>query len=447
MFGRPCRFRSLLILGAVMVCAAGRPARSAELPLAIAPNGRYFVDAAGAPFLIQGDAAWSLIAQLRREDVGRYLDDRRRRGFNAILVSLIEHRFATHAPKNAYGQAPFLAPGDFARPNEAYFAHADWVLRQAEKDGMLVFLTPCYTGINGGGEGWYREMVAAGPERLRQYGEYLGRRYRDFKNIVWVNAGDYNPPDKSLVRAVAEGIMKEEPQAFQTASGAPETAALDYWRGEPWLSVNSVYTYNPVYIAMRKEQAQDKRMPYFLLESAYENEHGATGQRLRMQAWQSVLMGAAGQIFGNNPIWHFDGPGLYATPFTWEEALDSDGARSMTHLGALMNALAWWRMQPDLGGSLLVDGFGSRAERAVAALADDGSFAVVYLPTRRDIVIDLGRLAGPHVAARWYDPADGNFADIAGSPFSANGRHRFAAKRDANSAEQGDRVLVLQSRP
>ena len=50
-------------------------------------------------------------------------------------------------------------------------------------------------------------------------------------------------------------------------------------------------------------------MPFFLMESAYENEHDAGEQRLRAQAYQAILSGAMGHLFGNNPIWHFDGAG------------------------------------------------------------------------------------------------------------------------------------------
>src|SRR5690606_20547631 len=90
----------------------------------------------------------------------------------------------------------------------------------------------------------------------------------------------------------------------------------------------------------------DVRMPSFLIESTYENEHGATGRQLRMQAYQALLTGAAGHVFGNNPIWHFDGPGIYAAPVDWKEALGSEGARGMTHLMKLMGALPWWELVP-----------------------------------------------------------------------------------------------------
>ena len=141
--------------GAVVSAAAGTPMR---FPLVVRPGKRYLEDVTGKPFLIHGDTAWSLIAELTREDVDRYLDDRHARGFNTILVSLIEYHYSTNAPANAYGQQPFLRPGDYTAPNEAYFAHADWVLRRAAATGFLVLLTPSYTGCCGdaGTKRWSR---------------------------------------------------------------------------------------------------------------------------------------------------------------------------------------------------------------------------------------------------------------------------------------------------
>jgi len=131
------------------------PSSSAVFPLRVEPGKRYLVDAAGKPFLLQGDAGWELITRLTREEVSRYLDDRRAKGFNAVIVRLIDHDFVPSPPNNAYGHAPFTVPGDFGTPNEIYFAHADWVLGKAAEKGFLVLLAPAYTGYHGGREGWY----------------------------------------------------------------------------------------------------------------------------------------------------------------------------------------------------------------------------------------------------------------------------------------------------
>lgn len=127
---------------------------------------------------------------------------------------------------------------------------------------------------------------------------------------------------------------------------------------------------------MLEQYARPQRMPLFLIESAYENEHEVTERRLRTQAYHALLCGAAGQVFGNNPVWHFNGPGLYPTPVTWQEALDSRGARSMTHLRALLAGMSWWLLEPDSDNSLLVDGSGPEEQQAVAARARDRSFAM-----------------------------------------------------------------------
>lgn len=416
----------------------------ATFPLRIPAGKRHIEDAAGQAFLIHGDTAWSLIAQLTREDAERYLDDRQARGFNAILVNLLEHRFSSHPPANAYGHQPFLIPGDFATPNEDYFAHADWVVRQAAERGMLVLLAPAYLGYQGGADGWYREMVANGRAKLRAYGQHLGRRYGAFTNILWVHGGDFDPPRKDVVRAVAEGIRELDPRALHTAHCGPETSAIEYWAGEPWLQLNNVYTYGPACVSALKQYARPERMPFFLIESAYENEHGATDLRVRTQAYHALLSGAGGQVYGNNPIWHFDGPGLHPAPMPWQKAVDSPGARSITHLRSLLETLPWWRLEADDAGVLLESGEGTGQERAVAAYVPDKSVAVVYLPTLREVQINLRQLAGREARARWYDPAGGRFGEIAGSPFAGGGSHAFQPVA-LNSSGHGDWVLLLES--
>jgi hypothetical protein len=107
--------------------------------------------------------------------------------------------------------------------------------------------------------------------------------------------------------------------------------------------------------------------------------------------------------------------------------------------------MPWWELRPDIENTLLTTGQGSGQERAVAALADDRSFAVLYLPSDREITVDLGQLAGPAVAARWYDPADGSSMDVWETPLQAAGSHRIRPELSTNSAGFGDWVLLLES--
>jgi hypothetical protein len=222
--------------------------------------------------------------------------------------------------------------------------------------------------------------------------------------------------------------------------------ALDCWPGEPWKDLNNLYTRKPVHAAAL-DVYRHSMTPFFLLEGRYENEGGAEGteQRMRVQAYHALLSGAMGHVYGNNPMWHFSGPGLYAAAQTWQASLDSAGARSMAHLNALFASRAWWTLEPDASSPLLTEGLGEGHDRAVAAVARDRSFAIAYLPSARTVSLDLARLAGPRVEARWLDPASGGYAQVPGSPFPAAGARRLRPP-ESNANGFGDWVLVLQAR-
>ena len=78
----------------------GRGAETSNAPdsnllLKVSKNGRYLVDQRGNPFLVVGDSPWSLIVQLDEKDRETYLEDRQKRGFNSLIVNLLEHKFCT----------------------------------------------------------------------------------------------------------------------------------------------------------------------------------------------------------------------------------------------------------------------------------------------------------------------------------------------------------------
>jgi hypothetical protein len=160
------------------------------------------------------------LVQLNLQETEFYLDRRKAQGFNSILVNLIEHKFSRNPPGNASGDEPFLKPDGFLTPNEAYFAHSDAVIEMAARKGMLVFLAPAYLGWNGGGGGGGVPGIRVmGAEKLRQYGRFVGNRYKHCGNIVWVVGGDFTPPwnYRWSVDALAEGIREGGANQLMTA--------------------------------------------------------------------------------------------------------------------------------------------------------------------------------------------------------------------------------------
>jgi len=448
----------VIAIGVVLFAGGGKEKEAAPVapppppqglfPLRVDAGGRHLLDASGNPFLLHADTGWSLIADLSREDAELYLEDRRQKGFNAIIVNLLERRYSRNAHlsySNYYLQAPFLSTDDYATPNERYFAHADHVIKLAASKGIMVLLAPSYLGYEGGPDGWYTAMQA-NAAILRDYGRYLGQRLGGNRNVIWLHGGDFNPGEKQLVRDIALGIQEFDTQSLHTAHCAPETSALEYWAGESWLQLNNVYTYND--IPGKAQAAYVAAMPYFLLESRYENEPipPTAAVQLRIQAYQALLSGAMGQAFGNHPVWHFDGPGVYPNPATdnWEAWLDSPGALQMVHVRALFAPRPWQRLVPDFGHELLTGDLGGGGfDRAVAASANDGSFALAYAPSTRTLSINMTKFPG-NVNARWFDPVAGTPISIAGSPFPNVGSRNFATP-GKNTADDSDWVLILES--
>ena len=414
--------------------------RSDRLPLSVGPGRRHLVDQSGHPVLIQGDAAWSLIANTTLDEATWYLDQRSAQGFNVMLISLIERLFAVDAPRNLMGDEPFTTPGDFTTPNESYMAHAERILDLARARGIIVILYPAflgypqphYPGYGGQAEGWYDEVVANGRDGCRSYGEYLGRRFGNFQNVIWSIGADRNPEDaRAGLEALASGIKATAPDCVMTAQMLPEHSAAEEYPDAEWLDVLSTYSYSIIPRLLERDWSSTPTRPFFLVETAYENEHEASQLQIRRAAYWSVLSGGIGHVMGNKPVWLFD-PG-------WKEQVASDGAAGIARWGAFFRSVDWSTLVPDYDRTLVSSGRGEARglNQIGAARSEDGRLAIVYVPEQRPVRIETDVLAGPAVVATWFEPASGK--RLPGGVLTVNG----AAVLTAPYPE--DAVLLLEA--
>jgi hypothetical protein len=189
----------------------------------ISSNAHFLLDTKGRPFFLQGDAAWSLIANLTDVETEEYLKNRHAKGFNTLLVNLIEHKFSKHPPLDIAGNAPFADMTNWSRPNEKYFTHADWVVEKASEYGLVILLAPVYLGYVGTDEGFIEEIVKTGKENALAYGRFLGARYAKYDNIIWVMGGDRNPGAAiDEIDAIAKGIREHDHRHLFTAHCHPD---------------------------------------------------------------------------------------------------------------------------------------------------------------------------------------------------------------------------------
>jgi hypothetical protein len=375
---------------------------AATFPLSISADRHYLTDREEKPFFILGDAAWSLISALNREEAEFYLANRAAKGFNAIIVNLVEHKF--NGPINRYGEPPFLRPDDISTPNERYFEHADWVLRRASSFGLLVFLAPLFLGYknHSSDEGWCQEVVNGGAGRCWQFGSYIGKRYTSLQNLVWLIGADRNPAGiEAEMNALVAGIKTSDCHSLFTASPAPEESTSDTFGFGGWLDFNSTYTYQMVHQKLLRDYNHRPKMPFVLLESSYEGEHNASPQQIRRQAYWALLCGATGQFIGNRPVWLFD-PG-------WQQALELPASVDMVLFKRLLDRLPWHTLVPDQYHAFVTSGLGefNGMDYLAAAFTPDRRLLAVYLPTTRTIQVDLSQIAANSIAVEWFNPRNG----------------------------------------
>ena len=104
------------------VAASSAAAASRRLVTGITGNQRYFVDQTGRAILVRGDSPWAMMTDLSPRQARHYLDNRKKYGVNALIVSLVGAE-ANGGPSDDGatfdGIRPFVR-NDITRPNKNY---------------------------------------------------------------------------------------------------------------------------------------------------------------------------------------------------------------------------------------------------------------------------------------------------------------------------------------
>jgi len=449
--------RSLAIVAAVWfstnlpsaVCGPAYPLRQSV-------TGRYLVDQSNAPCMIVGDAPQALIVNISTNDAAMYFADRKAHGFNSLWVNLLCATYTGgRADASTYdGILPFTAmipttsSYDLTKPNEAYFERADAMINLAAAQGLQVFLDPAETGS------FLSVMQDNGSNNCRAYGEFLGARYKNFPNIIWMSGNDFQTwqtmSDDDVVRAVALGIQDEDTNHLQTTElNYIVSSSLDDTNWDSILTLNGTYTYCPTYAQLLLDYNRPNFLPNFLEEANYEFESlqgpVTTAPILRQQEYWAMTSGAAGQLYGNHYIWPFASG--------WQNYLDTPGAIEIGYLKTFFDSRSWYELVPDTNSTVVTSNRGTFSSTGHVADNDyltdartsDGSLVVIYTPVIRQFMVDMSQLSGPAVA-RWFDPSSGNYSAIAGSPFTNSGTQSFTPPSN-NSDGDGGWVLVLETNP
>ena len=171
--------------------------------LRVNSSGRYLEYTDGTPFLYIGDTAWELISRLNDKETEQYLENRREKGFTVIQTVILDELDDMNVSSNG---GPKLIDGNIDKPAPDYFTHVDKVISLAAVKGLYIALLP--TWGDKVDKQWGKGPEIFTPENAYKYGKWLGERYMNAPNLIWVIGGDRSGDGKNFAiwNALATGI-------------------------------------------------------------------------------------------------------------------------------------------------------------------------------------------------------------------------------------------------
>lgn len=419
--------------------------------LQVSPNSRYLEHADGTPFLWIGDTAWELFYRLRSSDpdghdIEGYFQDRKNKGFTviqAVLVDEIDYKTGRGCAEN--GSMPFVNM-DPRKRVEAYWKWVDHVVERAWEHGLYMCVLPCWGN-------WVNDQAIFNTDNAFDYGQFLGARFRNSPNIIWMLGGDrrVNENQKSIWNSMAAGIKSEigNNQLMTFHPAGARSSSMDFHDG-PWLDFNTYQSghqkdeHNSWNLSIT-DWDKTPAKPTMNSEPGYEgivekfwescDNPRYTDYDVRKDAYRSLLAGGFGHTYGHSSIWQMLRPG--DTPIAcsdpdvrWYDAIHWVGSSQMTHVGNLLKSRPVNRWRDE---SLVIEGMGSGSERMGASRGSD--FAFIYFPASMTRTIQLDKISGRRVNCFWHNTRTGENIRI--------GTYRNTGTRTFTTPDDLDWLLVI----
>jgi hypothetical protein len=434
--------------------------------LKISANKRFFQTADGKPFFWLGDTGWLLFVKCNREDAVHYLETRKQQGFNVVQVMVLHDMNNT---KNVYGDNALINE-DVSKPNVTtgnnfknereydYWDHVDFIIGEAAKRGIYIAMVPVWGSNVKGGK--------VNAKQGEAYATFLANRYKNKKNIIWLNGGDVKGTEGMDVwKVIGPTLKRYDNNHLVTYHPRGRTSSSEWFHNESWLDFN-------MFQSGHKNYAQDTssnetnhygednwkfvEVDYKLKpvkptmdgEPSYENIpqglHDSLQPRwkaadLRRYAYWSVFAGGAGFTYGENATMQFNKMGdwtaNYGVTTGWKETIKSEGATQMVHLKKLLMSKSYFDRVP--AQDLVIDS-GERYDR-VAATKGNG-YALFYVYNGRNFKVDMSKLKFAATKANWFDTRTGKQRPVKGYKKNTV----FTFDPPGEKANGNDWVLILE---
>lgn len=396
-------------------------------PIQVHSESQFLTTATGDPFFWLADTAWELFHRLDKEEAKFYLDTRKSQGFNVIQAVVLAELDGINTP-NANGDLPFSNLENWEL-NEAYFQHVDLILDLAMERDLHIALLPTW------GDKLFKNSWGVGPEIFTletayTYGKWIGQRYRNRKNLIWVLGGDRNPrpgtDDVEIWHELARGIRESEnPENRILITFHPQPAqpggSSTWFHQADWLDFNMHQTGHcpnqPTYSKISHDLSLNPKKPSIDGEPLYEEHPKCFNAKelgyseaadIRRILYWNVFAGAAGQTYGCHAVWQMydlDHEPINAPLKPWHQSLDLEVANQVKHLKSLALRKGYFDRIPDQ--KMIIENQDDD-ERYISACRDrNGTFAYFYFPDGKSTQLDLSSLTSIPKVFKWFDPRTG----------------------------------------
>jgi hypothetical protein len=404
----------------------------------VSENGHFLVNEKKQPFFWLGDTAWELFHRLTKEEILKYLDNRQKKGFN-VIQAVILAEFDGLTKPNRYNEIP-LYQNDPLKPNEKYFELVDYTVKMALSRNIYLGLLPTWgdkvTKL------WGVGPVIFNPSNAYQYGLWLGKRYKDYPNIIWILGGDrppvtdsadFRPVWRAMAKGIIEGTNNKALISYHIAGGEKSTS--HYIHNEDWLDVNMMQSGHgsghdvPVWDYITRDWNLSPTKPVLDAEPNYEDHPVNPWPKwdpkngyfrdydVRKQTYRSVFAGGCGVTYGHHSVWQFWSPREekinYADRY-WTEALDRPGAFQVGYLRKLIESRPQLTRIPDQ--SLILEGQGEKGEYICVTRDQTSSYIMIYIPFGKKIVVNTAEIKSDNLNLHWFDPKKGKVVKSWKSP-------------------------------
>ena len=422
--------KNIIALVLCLVCCGITTAQRAKPwdngRLKVSDNHRYLIHENGTPFFWLGNTAWLISERLTRDEVEYYLVNEHRAGYNVEQIQVIN----SIPTFNIYGQQANDASFDmwkFSKKDQyGYWEHLDFIVDFAASQGIYIAMD-CV---------WGSQITKMDIKKAEKYGQFLGERYKDRPNIIWMIGGDVLG-DKGTASwdALAKAIRKADPNHVMTFHPRGRTTSSRWFADRDWMDFHMFQSGHRRYGQRNgdgdytiKDNTEEDNWRYVDLtwngnpqkpvidgEPSYEDIpqglHDFTAPRwmdydVRRYAYWAVFAGCFGHTYGHNSIMQFIKPGLLASfgaEKPWWDAMKDPGYNQMKYLKWLILAFPFEERIADQ--SVIAGQNGERYDRNIATRGND--YLLVYNYSGKPMQLDLSKISGAKKNVWVMNPSDG----------------------------------------